>query len=153
MSALLAVDLGVRVGLACYGEDGRLRWYRSRDLGDAARLRRAIPALLADPEDLTRVVIEGAGPLLEGWDDEAARRDVLLQLARPGDWRALLLPGVVSRREAKQEARALARRVVAWSGLRAPSSLDHDAAEAIAIGLWGVMSAGWLKQIPGAIDR
>ena len=46
MASLLAVDLGVRTGLACWGDDGRLRWYRSQNFGDAARLRRAIPALL-----------------------------------------------------------------------------------------------------------
>lgn len=30
MSALLAVDLGVKTGLALYGQDGRLLWYRSQ---------------------------------------------------------------------------------------------------------------------------
>lgn len=78
MSSLLAVDLGVRAGLACYDESGRLRWYRSSDFGDAARLRRAI----------------------------------------------------------------------AWSGLRPPSSLDRDAADAILIGMWGVMNAGWVRTLP-----
>lgn len=60
MSALLAVDLGVRTGFACYGEDGRRRWYRSQNYGSAARLRRAIPGALAAgwlralPPDLLR---------------------------------------------------------------------------------------------------
>ena len=38
MAALLAVDLGVRAGFACWGDDGRLRWYRSQNFGAAARM-------------------------------------------------------------------------------------------------------------------
>ena len=67
MSALLAVDVGVRTGLACWGADARLRWYRSHNLGNAARLRRAIPGLLDGVPDLTRLVLEGGGPLTEAW--------------------------------------------------------------------------------------
>jgi hypothetical protein len=148
LSSLLAVDLALRTGLACYDESGRLRWYRSRDFGDAAHLRRAIPALLDEPGDLTRLVIEGQGPLAAGWAEEAAIRDVSVQWIPPGEWRRLLLPDPTSRAAAKRDAPIVARRVIAWSGLRPPSSLDHDAAEAILIGVWGVMNAGWLREIP-----
>lgn len=49
--SLLAVDLGLRTGLALYGADGRLRWYRSQNYGSAERLRRAVYAELnAMPE-------------------------------------------------------------------------------------------------------
>ena len=34
-----------------------------------------------------------------------------------------------------------------------PTSLRHDAAEAILVGLWGVLSAGWLRALPPAILR
>ena len=71
MAALLAVDLGVRGGVACYGDDGRLRWYRSQNFGGAPR----------------------------------------------------------------------------------PTSLRHDAADAIMIGLWGVLSAGWLRRLPDLLRR
>ena len=37
---LLAVDLGLRTGLAAFGDDGRLRWYRSQHFGSTASLRR-----------------------------------------------------------------------------------------------------------------
>lgn len=48
MTALLAVDVGVRTGLALYGDAGRLRWYRSHNLGSIARLKRAAPAFITD---------------------------------------------------------------------------------------------------------
>src|SRR5215210_6749138 len=147
MSSLLAVDLGLRLGLACYDESGRLRWYRSSRFGDAARLRRALPSLLDEPGDLTRLVIEGQGPLAAGWEEDAAARDVVVRWISPGEWRRLLLPDPASR-AARRDAAIVARRVVAWSGLRPPSSLDDDAAEAILIGLWGVVNAGWLRRLP-----
>jgi hypothetical protein len=38
--------------------------------------------------------------------------------------------------------------VIEWSGITRPTSLRHDAAEAILIGLWGVLEAGWLPALP-----
>ena len=79
MAALLAVDLGVRTGLAAYGDDGRLRWYRSQNFGSAARLRRAVPGLLDTEPDTTRLVVEGGGALLEPWAAEGAARGLVVQ--------------------------------------------------------------------------
>ena len=42
----------------------------------------------------------------------------------------------------------LARRVIEWSNAPRPTSLRHDAAEAILIGLWGVLQAGQLPRLP-----
>jgi hypothetical protein len=39
---LLAVDLGPRSGLALFGSEGRLRWYRSRNFGTQSRLKPAV---------------------------------------------------------------------------------------------------------------
>ena len=155
MAALLAVDLGVRTGFACYGDDGRLRWYRSSNFGNAARLRRALPALLEDPPDLVRIVMEGGGPLAVSWAHEAERRDLTVQRVSAESWRALfLLPREQrSSAQAKETAGRLARRVIEWSGARRPTSLTHDAAEAVLIGLWGVLSAGWLRALPPALLR
>jgi hypothetical protein len=155
VAALLAVDLGVRTGLACYGEDGRLRWYRSQNFGDAARLRRAIPGLLTVPDDLTRVVIEGGGLLAEPWRVEAERRGVLVRRVSAEEWRSLFLLPREQRSgpQAKVVASRLARRVIEWSGAPRPTSLRHDAAEAVLVGLWGVLSAGWLRQLPPGLLR
>lgn len=149
------MDLGVRTGLAVYGDDGRLRWYRSQNFGSAARLRRAVPGLLAAEPDLARVVLEGGGPLERIWRAETEARALATQQVSAEEWRALfLLPreqrsGVV----AKRTADGLARAVIEWSGARRPTSLRHDAAEAILVGLWGVLSAGWLRALPAAILR
>jgi hypothetical protein len=155
MAALLAVDLGVRTGLAAYGDDGRLRWYRSQNFGSAARLRRAVPGLLAAEPDLARLVVEGGGALLEPWAVEAEARGVAVQQVSAEAWRALFLLPREQRTgaAAKRTAGVLARRVIEWSGARRPTSLTHDAAEAILVGLWGVLSAGWLDALPRDVLR
>jgi hypothetical protein len=155
VAALLAVDLGVRTGLAAWGDDGRLRWYRSQNFGSAARLRRAVPGLVAAEPDLARLVVEGGGPLLEPWAAEAAARGVALQRVSAEAWRALfLLPREQRTGEgAKRTAGVLARRVIEWAGARRPTSLTHDAAEAILVGLWGVLAAGWIDRLPPELLR
>jgi len=155
MASLLAVDLGVRTGFAWYGDDGRLRSYHSQNFGTAARLRRAIPGLLESASDLTRLVIEGGGPLLEAWESEAERRTVQVQRVSADEWRALLLHPREQRSaaQAKVAAGQLARRVIGWSGAPRPTSLRHDAAEAILAGLWGVLAARWLRRLPPELER
>jgi hypothetical protein len=155
MPSLLAIDLGLRTGLALYNQDGRLRWYRSRHFGNAAQLRRGVRGVLKEIHDLAWLVVEGSGPLAEIWAREAERQQVAARQVRPEEWReTLLLPreqrtGI----EAKQNADDLARRVIEWSGARRPTSLRHDAAEAILIGLWGVLKVGWLENLPAEVKR
>ena len=67
MSLLLAVDLGLRTGLALYNRQGRLVWYRSQNFGKPDRLRRAVHRLLGEIEGLAILVLEGGGPLAEIW--------------------------------------------------------------------------------------
>jgi hypothetical protein len=153
MAGLLAVDLGVRTGLALYGPDGRLKWYRSHNFGDAGRLRRAIPALLDAEPDLSHLVVEGGGALATAWSTEADARGLALEWVTAETWRtAFLYPREQRTAEvAKRAADELARRVIGWSGARRPTSLRHDAAEAILIGLWGVLRAGWLPALPAGL--
>ncbi len=147
MSCLLAVDLGVRTGMALYGEDARLRWYRSQNFGSAVRLRRAIPALL---DGVSHLVIEGGGALAAPWGDEAARRDIDVRWVSAETWRSAFFYPREQRSGdvAKRTAGELARRVIEWSGAKRPTSLRHDAAEAVLIGLWGVLQLGWLEALP-----
>jgi len=104
---------------------------------------------------LAWLIVEGSGPLAEIWTREAERQQVAARQVRPEEWReTLLLPreqrtGI----EAKQNADDLARRVIEWSGARRPTSLRHDAAEAILIGLWGVLKVGWLENLPAEVRR
>lgn len=152
---LLAVDLGVRTGLALYGRDGRVRWYRSQNFGSAARLRRGAPAVLDAEPSLAHVVIEGGGSLAAIWEREAGRRGIAARRVSAERWRELLLLPREQRTgaQAKQTAELLARRVIDWSGAPRPTSLRHDAAEAVLAGLWGVIDAGWLEAPPTALRR
>jgi hypothetical protein len=137
-SALLAVDFGLRTGLALYGQDGRLLWYRSQHYGARAALRRGVHGLLDANADLARLVLEGGGPIADIWLREALRRGLSVGQISAEDWRAkFFLPRDQRGRDrSKAIADDLARRVIAWSGAARPTSLRHDAAEAILIGLW-----------------
>jgi len=153
MPTLLAVDLGLRTGFALYDQDGRLCWYRSQNFGSKSRLRRAAYNMLADLPDLAWLIIEGGGTLTDAWQKEAIRQDVAMRQISAELWRAALLYPREQRSgsRAKQSADELARRVIDWSGAPRPTSLRHDAAEAILIGLWGVIEVGWLSEMPAEI--
>jgi hypothetical protein len=155
MASLLAVDLGLRTGLALYGDDGRLRWVRSSNVGSRARLRKAAASLLRQPGDVVHLVMEGGGDLAEVWAKEAQRLGIAAEVIPAEVWRRdLLLPR--ERRTgdlAKQNADRLARAVVEWSGVRGLTSLKHDAAEAVLVGLWGVRQRGWLPEWPPELRR
>ncbi len=152
MPALLAIDLGLRSGLACYGVDGRLRWYRSQNFGSRQRLRRAAGSILSELPELTDLVLEGGGDLAELWQTQALRRNIAVQIVSAEQWRADLLLDREQRRglQAKDKADGLARRVLEWSGAPRPTTLRHDAAEAILVGLWAVWQLGWLAELPVA---
>ena len=68
MPSLLAVDLGLRTGLALFGEDGRLRWYRSQNFGSTPRLRRGAHGIFVANPEVAVVVLEGGGPLAGLWE-------------------------------------------------------------------------------------
>jgi hypothetical protein len=148
--ALLAVDLGLRTGLALYGSNGRLRWYRSHNFGSPSRLRQGVPTILREIAGLQRVVLEGGGELAMIWEREALRLKLEVQQISAETWRETLLYQREQRSgaKAKQHADDLARRIIVWSEAKKPTALRHDAAEAILIGLWGVYAAGWLEQLP-----
>ena len=150
MPSLLAVDVGIRTGLAVFRDDGRLIWYRSQNFGAAARLKRAIPALLHDAFDPAYVVLEGGGPLVEHWTTLSERHGARVLRVSAEEWRSFfLLPREQrSGEQAKRGADGVARRVIEWSNAPRPTALRHDAAEAILIGVWGALQVGWLKALP-----
>jgi hypothetical protein len=147
---LLAIDMGLRTGLALYGDDGRLLWYRSQNFGTPARLKRGAHSILKDLPDVTNIVIEGGGHLADIWEKEAVRRGLVVMRTRAEEWREKLLYQREQRSgaKAKRTADDIARRVIEWSGAHKPTSLRHDAAEAILVGLWGLVELGWLKGLP-----
>lgn len=150
MDLLLAVDLGLRTGLALYGQDGRLRWYRSHNFGNTARLRRAVRGLLDSLPELRWLILEGGGPLAEIWKREAARRRIAVRQISAEAWRQRFLHPRQQRTGAHAKANAvdMARRVVIWSEASRPTAMRDDTAEAILIGLWGALDVGWLTHLP-----
>ncbi|MEL6182260.1 MAG: hypothetical protein AAFS10_25105 [Myxococcota bacterium] len=155
MASLLAIDLGLKTGLAIYGDDGRLRRYRSCNFGARSRLKRAIPAILSDLDELTWLVTEGDQALSDLWGRRAQRRGTAIISIGAQVWRQHLMVQRERRSgyDAKQHADRHARQIIAWSNAPAPTSLRHDAAEAILIGLWGVLEVGWLTELPDVLAR
>ena len=153
MSCILAVDLGLKTGLALYGEDGKLRWYRSKNFGTTARLKRAVYGILKEIPGLAMLVIEGGGGIAEIWEHEAQKQGIAVRRITAEDWRKTILFSREQRTGAmaKERAAQLADAVIAWSGLRRHTAPRHDAAEAILIGLWGVIEQGWLERLPPEI--
>jgi hypothetical protein len=152
---LLGVDLGLRSGFALYGRDGRLVRFSSLSFGTRARLRRGVWSVLSQHEDVEVVVVEGDRALGHTWLKAAEKRGARGRFVAPETWRErLLLPREQrSGADAKRHADEVARAVIEWSGAKRPTSLRHDVAEAICIGLWGVLEEGWLEQLPEALAR
>ncbi len=155
LSTLLAVDLGLKTGLALYDRTGRLIWYRSHNYGSRPRLKRGVCNLLAATPHLAWLVLEGGGSLAKIWEHEAERRRIPVRLIQADVWRRQLLYPREQRngRQAKRNADDLARRIIEWSGAPRPTSLRHDTAEAILAGLWTVLDLGWLECPPPGIKR
>ena len=121
MSVLLAVDIGVKTGLALYCQDGRLLWYRSQNFGSAERLRRGVRGVLdalgatdgpersavsaqalqglgatvsaqgAALSHLAWLVLEGGGPLADIWIHAATRRHIPIRQISAEAWRRQFL--------------------------------------------------------------
>lgn len=147
---LLAVDLGLRTGLAVFGRDGKLIWYRSRNYGNKTRLRKAARSVIKEAGELNIVAIEGGGDIALPWVHEIERLGLDLIQVQAESWRKDML---LSRHQrngpaAKKHADTLARKIIDWSGAKKPTSLRHDAAEAICFGLWAVRQQGWLGRFP-----
>jgi len=155
MGSLLAIDLGIKTGLALYGPEGKLCWYRSKNYGTAAALRRGASTLLNSLPDLSLLVIEGSGSLAAIWERESDRRKIIFKQISAEQWRHTLLypreqhTGL----KAKHYAEDLALKIIRWSGIPRPASLRHDTAEAVLIGFWAVLEAGWLKELPHELRR
>ena len=152
MSGLLAIDLGLKTGLALFGADGRLVWYRSQNFGKPARLKRAIPGLLREIGPLAWIVTEGDRNLGQLWHKAAEKRDIAIRHLGAETWRQSLLIARQRRSgvEAKRHADTLARQLIDLDGAPKPTGpLKHDAAEAILIGLWGVMEVGLRDDFEG----
>lgn len=145
MSALLAVDAGVRTGLALLDRDGRILWCRSHNLGNTARLKKAAARVLYELPALEYLIVEGGGQTAGIWEHAAARRGLPCMLVQAQDWRAdFLLPRqMASGNKAKAAACALVAAILRREGWSSPTTPGHDAAEAALVGLWAAVRLGW----------
>lgn len=147
MSALLAVDAGVRTGLALLDREGRLVWCRSHNLGNTARLKKAASRVLYELPGLEYLVVEGGGPTAAVWEHAAAKRGVSCMRIQAQDWRTdFFIPRqMASGNKAKAAACALVATILRREGWSSPTTPGHDAAEAALVGLWAAVRLGWRK--------
>jgi hypothetical protein len=145
MSALLAVDAGVRAGLALLDRAGRVLWCRSHNLGTTVRLKKAAARILFELPRLEFLVVEGGGQTAGIWEHAAAKRNVPCMIIQAEDWRAdFLLPRQrQSGHTAKAAACALVASILRREGWSSPTTPGHDAAEAALVGLWAAVHLGW----------
>lgn len=142
---LLAVDLGLRTGLALFDGHGKLAWARTRHLSSRTRLRAAIDGLLREMPAPEVVVVEGDPELARMWRTAAEQRGARVMKVAPERWRdAMLLPrDCRDGATAKVAAARLATQMMSADGRPPDVPLRHDAAEAVLIGLWALDELGW----------
>lgn len=147
---LLAVDIGLHTGLALFSSEGELLWYRSHHLPSPAKLKKLIASLLRQPPRPTLLYLEGGGYLAEIWLKEAERLGLQVHQIQAEHWRRRLFyrRQHSTRSQAKKEADSAAREVIRILGKKNPTSLRHDAAEAVLIGLFGLLEQQWLVDWP-----
>ncbi|MDI9403226.1 MAG: hypothetical protein QM516_05080 [Limnohabitans sp.] len=150
-SKFLSVDLGLATGIAVFGRDGRLEAVRTRRFQSKDALRAASAAILDEVPHVHTVIVEGGGELREAWERAAVYRGIHFRAVQASAWRSMFLYERESRdgAMAKESAVKLAAQVIAWSATRGVgAAVEHDAAEAILVGLYGVVQAGWLREMP-----
>lgn len=150
MSRLLAIDLGLRCGMALY-DAGRLQWYRSTNFGSTARLKRAIPGIFREANDPQFLVVEGGGRLMLPWRRHAERAGTAIMETDALTWRKDLLLDRQQRNasDAKENAIKMASKAIDWAGAPSPTApVRHDTAEAILLGLWACHRVGMIDELP-----
>ena len=145
---LLAVDLGLRCGLAAFSRDTTLLWYGSTHFPNRASKKRGLYSILQKLPSLETLVTEGDRELGEMWWKQAKKRGAVRHDHCGAEtWRTWWMPPK-SRRSgasAKRSAVAWASGLIPLLGAQAPKTpLRHDTAEAILLGLWGLEQRGWL---------
>ena len=150
MKRLLAIDLGVKTGLALYNDQCHLEWYRSQNYGNKNRLQRAVYGILKDIDNLAFIVVEGGGHLFSIWKKEADRLGIESIQLQAFHWRKEILFDREQRSgiSAKQHAQIHAIRVIEQLGTSKPKSLTDDTAEAILTGFWALKKLNWIQNLP-----
>jgi hypothetical protein len=146
---LLAVDAGVKTGLALFSRPDKLIWYRSHNMGSVNGLRKAAYNLIHSIENLTCIAVEGGGPVAVAWIKEAGKQNIKIISTDAGEWRKQMLFPREYRNSttAKRNAIILSGSIIENSEAPSWNSPTHDAAEAILIGYWACKSVGWINKL------
>jgi hypothetical protein len=132
-AALLAVDLGLKLGLAFFAQDGRLLACRSQNLGTRERLRRDRILRERRPQP---VGCRGRPQFESGAPSRVSGHSRELSAPSAGEQVFHSARTIHALKEAAQ----VRHRVAVWSGVVAKGPWRHDAAEAVALGYWAVCS-------------
>ena len=151
---LLAVDLGMRAGLAWFDQAGRLIRARSTHFPDRAALKRALPGIWREVTGVSRVVLEGGGALAEIWLKSAAKQGLMVDQICAEQWRREVFTPSQNRNahSAKNAACALAVEIARQDGCPPCQEFLDDVAEAIVFGrwyAWNSQSGLSLEPLPG----
>ena len=144
------MDVGLHTGLALFRRPTALEWYRSVRWPNRDRMRRGVWGMLRRVRNLEWVVVEGGGPLARMWHRAAEKQGVRTLEVTAEAWRSQMLWNRERRSgsEAKRHALRLARQAIGWAGGARPTSLTHDAAEAVLFGCWALWKVGWVDAPP-----
>ncbi len=148
MNKLLAVDLGIKTGLALFNKNCKLEWFRSKNFGNKAQLGRAVFNLLKEIDNLEYLVVEGGGQLFYIWEKEAIRRGIKVIQIQANTWRKelLLMREQRTGQQAKGFAIKLAVEIIKQRAEKKHISINDDAAEAILSGYWALKEVKWLDK-------
>ena len=135
---VLAIDVGMKAGLAWFDADGELIRARSTRFANRTVLRKALPSIWAELPGVTQLVLEGQGEIADIFRKSAERASIPVQQFSAEDWRKdMLLPRQQrSGKQAKAHAEAIALQIARECGKPPKCAYDDDAAEAILFGLW-----------------
>jgi hypothetical protein len=144
---LLAIDLGLRTGLAVYGGDGLLIAYASRHFANRGALKRAAFQTMRQFTRLTHLVIEGGGDLSPMWAKEGERMGLECWTLGAEEWIASLFGAKQTHSgRLKDAAVDLCRQIIEESAAPRAKSIRHDAAEAILVGHFAVNELRWRQR-------
>ncbi len=135
---VLAIDVGMKAGLAWFTAEGELIRARSTRFATRTVLKKALPAIWTELPGVTQVVLEGQGDIADIFRKSAERAALPVQQFSAEQWREdMLLPRQRrSGKQAKAYAETIALQIARSCGKPPKCAYDDDAAEAILFGLW-----------------
>ena len=98
---VLAIDVGMKAGLAWFNVEGELIRARSTRFANRTVLKKALPSIWTEQPGVTQLVLEGQGEIADIFRKSAERASIPVQQFSAEDWREeMLLPR--QRRSGKQ---------------------------------------------------